>query len=159
MADIGRSTGLKLKKTEIAHAWCPSKVHLQSHEERMQTDRVPGYCIHFPSAHSSAYESKSLAAIISCTWSYEDFCFLYSAEALALDTLEQSIAALIDGLLALQLRDRDRAAHYLFKLDFNQVNNTALFRNKGWTCNFLFMSGKFFGFEGGGDGRIPKGDW
>ena len=28
-----------------------------------------GYCIHFPSAHSRAKDKKSVAAIISCTWS------------------------------------------------------------------------------------------
>ena len=107
--------------------------------------RSPGYCIHFPSAHSSAKECKRFAAIIRCTWSYDDFCFLYSAEPLALNTLntlEQSITTLIDELIALQFHDRDMASLYhLFKLDLNQVNNTPLFRDSGWTCNSQCLSG------------------
>ena len=103
--------------------------------------RSPGYCIHFPSAHLKAEDSKSFAAIIRCTWSYENFCFLYSAEPLDLNTLEQSITALLDELNALQFHDRDRATLYhLLKLDFNQVNHTTFFTERGWTCNSQCLS-------------------
>ena len=59
-----------------------------------------------------------------------------------LNTLEQSITALLDKLNALQFHDRDRATLYhLFKLDFNQVNRTTFFTERGWTCNSRCLSG------------------
>ena len=106
--------------------------------------RSPGYCIHFPSAHSSAYETKSLAAIIRCTWSYERFCFVYSAEALALDTLEQTIVRVVNELIALRLGNnfRDMATLYhLFKLNLMEVNASPFLTTRRWTCTSQYLSG------------------
>ena len=106
--------------------------------------KSPGICIHFPSAHSEAKDTRSSAAIIQCAWSYEKFCFVYSATALDLDTLKDTITALVDELIALQFHERDMATlYYVFKLDIGKVSSTPLFRNAGWTCNSQLLSGTY----------------
>ena len=105
----------------------------------------PGYCIHFPSAHPSAYDTKSIAAIIRCTWSYERFCFVYSAEALGLNNLEENIAGVVEELIALGLGDnmrRDMATLYhLFKLNLGDVNASPFLTSRLWRCTFQYLSG------------------
>ena len=103
----------------------------------------PGYCIHFPSAHSIAKDKKSFAAIISCTWSYEEFRFVYSAQDLDLSNLEQSIVDVVNNIIALQFQNsRDVATlYYLFKLDLSKVNRTTFLSSNGWTCTSQCLSG------------------
>ena len=102
-----------------------------------------GYCIHFPSAHSRAKDKKSVAAIISCTWSYDKFRFVYSAQPLDLNNLKQSIVDVVNNITALQFQNsRDVATlYYLFKLDLNKVNTTMFLVSKGWKCTSQCSSG------------------
>ena len=103
----------------------------------------PGYCIHFPSAHSRAKDKKSVAAIISCTWSYDKFSFVYSAQPLDLNNLQQSIVDVVNYITGLTFQNRRNVAtlYYLFKLNLMKVNNTTFLKNNKWTCTSQCLSG------------------
>ena len=103
----------------------------------------PGYCIHFPSAHSRAKDTKSFAAIISCTWSYDKFSFVYSAQPLDLNNLQQPIVDVVNYITGLTFQNRRDVAtlYYLFKLNLSKVNSTSFLSSQGWTCTSQCLSG------------------
>eukprot|EP00731_Ephydatia_muelleri_P038577 Em0812g1a len=92
---------------------------------------------------TGAKDKKSVAAIISCTWSYDKFRFVYSAQPLDLNNLKQSIVDVVNNITALQFQNsRDVATlYYLFKLDLNKVNTTMFLVSKGWKCTSQCSSG------------------
>ena len=102
----------------------------------------PGYCLHLPSAFDGAHTILSIALLIRCEWSYEHFCFVYTAECLVLDDIKNRIITVINQLTTANFQQRDRrASYYLFRLNIGTVNTSGFFRHQNFTCIEQCFSG------------------
>ena len=102
----------------------------------------PGYCLHLPSAFDGAHTILSIALLIRCEWSYEHFCFVYTAECLVLDDIKNRIVTVVNQLTTANFQQRDRrASYYLFRLNIGAVNTSGFFRRQNFTCIEQCFSG------------------
>ena len=69
----------------------------------------------------------SIALLIRCEWSYEHFCFVYTAECLVLDDIKNKIRTVVNQLTTANFQQRGCRIFYV-DLQNQQIEDKSVFQ-------------------------------